>query len=95
MQPLSSSYRDNAGFVFEKHGKIYRYVHPVYEAHFARLMSSRLYDELVKKEWLIAHAEITNIADFDFTEGKILPSGVKTSLPFIVIRFVSRPSRMP
>ncbi len=72
MQPLSSSYRDNAGFVFDQHGKIYRYVHPVYEEHFARLMNSGLYDELVKKEWLIAHRGITNITDFNFTEGKIL-----------------------
>ena len=80
MQPLSSSYRDNAGFVFEKHGKIYRYVHPVYEAHFARLMRSGLYDELVKKSWLIAHEEITNMADFDFTEGKIL---LPQQIPFI------------
>jgi ribosomal protein L11 methylase PrmA len=72
MQALSSSYRDRAGFVFEHHGKIYRYVHPAFMGHFTRLINSGLYDELVRNKWLIPHSEITNITDFIFAEGKVL-----------------------
>ncbi|MGB4844119.1 MAG: hypothetical protein WBP16_06625, partial [Ferruginibacter sp.] len=80
MQPLSSSYRDTDGFVFEQQDKIYRYVHPRYQQHYDRLMNSGLYDELIKKGWLIAHQEIEDITAFGFTKGKVL---LPEQLPFI------------
>lgn len=72
MQPLSSSYRDTDGFVFEHQGKIYRYVHPKYDPHYSQLMSSGLYNELIKKQYLIAHEELADINEFDMHAGKIL-----------------------
>jgi hypothetical protein len=58
LQPLPSSYRDNDGFVFEMDGQVYRQIHPQYEVHYNALMQSGLYDELVKRKWLISHTEI-------------------------------------
>jgi hypothetical protein len=72
MRSHPASYRDNAGFVFEQGGKVYRYVHPDYEVHYNRLMESGLYDELVKKGKLIAHSEIAERDQFSFADGKVL-----------------------
>jgi hypothetical protein len=80
MQPLPSSYRDNNGFVFKQDGMVYRYVQPVYEEHYARLMNSGLYDELVKSRKLIAHQEIEVPGKFDFKEGRLL---MPEQVPFI------------
>lgn len=80
MQINPASYRDNSGFVFQQEGKIYRYVHSGYEPHYRQLMSSGLYDELVKTKRLIPHQEITNTANFNFTDGNIL---LPEQIPFI------------
>ena len=80
MQTHPASYRDNAGFIFRQEGKVYRYIHPSYNEHYACLMQSGLYDELVKKKMLIAHSEIAEIDKFNFTEGKVL---YPEQVPFI------------
>jgi hypothetical protein len=80
MQTHPASYRDTSGFVFKHNGKMYRYVHTRYQAHYAQLMSSGLYDELVKKNQLIAHQEITEVTSFGFTDGKVL---LPQQIPFI------------
>lgn len=80
MTPHPASYRDNSGFVFRHNGIVYRYVQPVYQPHYDQLMSSGLYDELVKQNRLIAHQEIAATNDFGFTGGKILQP---EQLPFI------------
>jgi len=80
MQPHPASYRDTSGFIFKQDGLVYRYVHPAYEMHYAKLMDSGLYDELVKKGKLIAHSEIAGLTTFGFTEGKVL---LPEQLPFI------------
>jgi hypothetical protein len=72
MQPNPASYRDSSGFVFMQNGKVYRNMHPDYEMHYNQLMNSGLYDELVKTKRLIAHQEITEISEFNFTKGKVL-----------------------
>ncbi len=72
MNPHPASYRDTAGFIFKRDGLIYRYVHPRYDMHFTRLMESGLYEELVTKAKLIAHADMTPSGMFDFPEGKVL-----------------------
>ena len=79
MQPLPSSYRDNDGFVFEKDGQVYRHIHPQYEAHYSSLVKSGLYDELVKKNWLIPHTE-TDDADANAGQGRIIHP---EQIPFI------------
>lgn len=80
MKALPSSYRDNAGFVFTNNGKVYRYIHPLYEEHYTTLFKSRLYEELTNKGWLISHKEIEDISVFNFIEGKVL---LPTQIPFI------------
>lgn len=80
MQSHPASYRDTSGFVFRHEGAVYRYVHPNYEVHFTKLMSSGLYDELVKKQRLITHKEITESNKFDIAPGRIL---LPEQIPFI------------
>ncbi|HEX2682306.1 MAG TPA: hypothetical protein VHL77_00135, partial [Ferruginibacter sp.] len=72
MQINPASYRDTAGFIFQQEGMIYRYVHPVYETHYARLMESGLYDELVGKGWLVAHEDLKEKEGFGFKSGRVL-----------------------
>ena len=80
MHSHPASYRDSEGFVFQQHGKVYRYLHTSYEVHYTKLMNSGLYDELVKKAMLIAHTEITETAAFGFTDGRVL---LPEQIPFI------------
>src|ERR1700754_384415 len=75
-----ASYRDNSGYIFEHDRKFYRYIHPVYEPHYHQLMNSGLYDELTKAKKLITHQETTDIAAFNFTEGRVL---LPEQIPFI------------
>ena len=80
MNPHPASYRDTSGFVFKQNGIVYRHVHPNYELHYTQLMKSGLYDELVKKEMLIAHQEITEKDTFNFSDGSVL---LPNQIPFI------------
>ena len=80
MQINPASYRDTAGFIFQQADKIYRYVHTRYDEHYTRLMESGLYDELVENKKLIPHQEITDKANFNFTDGRIL---LPKQIPFI------------
>ncbi len=79
MQPLPSSYRDNNGFVFEMDGQVYRQIHPQYQVHYKQLMQSGLYDELVKKNWLIPHTEIEN-KELNVSGGSVIHP---VQIPFI------------
>ena len=54
---LPSSFRDPSGFLFERDGELYRQVNSSYKPHFDALMSSGLYDALVKAGLLVAHAD--------------------------------------
>lgn len=80
MQTHPASYRDKSGFVFEQGGKIYRYVHPDYDIHYTQLMSSGLYEDVVKKGQLIAHHEISEIQQFGFADGRVV---LPDQIPFI------------
>ncbi len=80
MQILPSSYRDTDGFVFEKHGQVYRFIHPRYETHYNRLMKSGLYNELVLRGWLIAHGEIDDKNNMGLGEGRVIHP---EQIPFI------------
>ncbi|MBS1600359.1 MAG: SAM-dependent methyltransferase [Bacteroidetes bacterium] len=50
-----ASFRDPSGFIFFAKGNYYRQVNQSYATDFERLMSSGLYESLVKKKLLIAH----------------------------------------
>jgi len=56
---LPSSFRDVAGFVFEKDGVLYRQVNHHGARAYDRLMSSGLYRKLVDERLLIPHEEVS------------------------------------
>ena len=63
-EPLSASFRDPSGFMFMADGALYRQVNKVYAPHYRQLMESGLYEQLVKRAWLVAHEEVeTPVAD--------------------------------
>ncbi len=80
--PLSSSYRDNAGFVFTHHHKIYRCINPVYFPHYEMLMQSGLYTELTNSGRLVKHEEVSaqNLPNYDTNNKKII---LPEQIPFI------------
>jgi hypothetical protein len=55
---LPSSFRDPSGFVFVEDGELYRQVNESYRAQYDHLMSSGLYDRLVRDGLLVAHTEV-------------------------------------
>ena len=54
---VSGSFRDPAGFMFERDGVLYRQVNRPYERDYAKLTGSGLYDALVKERLLVPHVE--------------------------------------
>jgi len=55
---IKSSFRDPSGFLFFHEGVLYRQINEIYKEHYDHLMSSGLYDALVKDGLLIPHEEI-------------------------------------
>lgn len=60
-RPLSSSFRDPSGFVFEKDGRLLRQINRPYQTQYERLMGSGLYGRLVELGLLIPHREVQNL----------------------------------
>lgn len=56
--PYPSSFRDPSGFVFEQSNTLYRQVNQSYKEHYDQLISSGLYEYLVKNKLLIPHIEV-------------------------------------
>ena len=57
-QVLSGSFRDPSGFLFRHNGILYRQINPAYGLEYEHLMSSGLYKDLVRREYLIPHEEV-------------------------------------
>lgn len=55
---IQSSFRDPSGFIFKRDGVFYRQVNISYRDNYDLMMSSGLYDALVKSGLLIPHAEV-------------------------------------
>ena len=55
---LPSSFRDPAGFLFKKGDTLYRQVNKSYANDYDALISSGLYDALIKAKLLIPHKEV-------------------------------------
>lgn len=55
---LGASFRDPSGFLFSRGGILYRQVNQAYAAEYDRLMTSGLYEKLVKARLLIPHEEV-------------------------------------
>ena len=53
-----ASFRDPAGFMFWKHGVLYRQINRGYADTFQRLEESGIYGELIEKGWLIQHERV-------------------------------------
>jgi ribosomal protein L11 methylase PrmA len=56
-QEIEGSFRDPAGFVFRRDGKIYRQVNQCYEEQFLLVEKSGLFDELFRDGLLIPHTD--------------------------------------
>jgi ribosomal protein L11 methylase PrmA len=56
---IAASFRDPSGFVFMKDGTLYRRVNEAYARSYDTLMTSGLYDELVRREYLVPHEEVS------------------------------------
>ena len=63
-QRVAGSFRDPAGFVFERDGVLYRQINRSFAAEFAQLSSSGLYDALVEASVLVPH-EVVDVAAAD------------------------------
>lgn len=74
-----ASFRDPSGFIFTQEGKTYRQVNMAYKAHYEHLVTSKLYQILIDKNWLIKHEE------FDCSN-----NGYKVLLP-TQLSFISYP----
>ncbi|MCB1182914.1 SAM-dependent methyltransferase [bacterium] len=81
--PLGASFRDPAGFLFRRDGRLYRQVNASAAADLALLHGSGLYDELVGDGLLIPHAD----ADVALAPA---PGAVRVIAPEIV-PFISHP----
>jgi hypothetical protein len=57
-QKNSASFRDPNGFIFSRDNLLYRQINHIYAADYDRLMSSGLYEKLVKAGLLITHSEV-------------------------------------
>lgn len=60
---LAGSFRDPAGYVFQRNGIIYRQITPTGADAYRALMGSGVYDALVAEGLLIAHEEIEETED--------------------------------
>jgi len=56
---VPASFRDPSGFLFTRDGELYRQVNACYHENFDRLISSRLYQDLVGRALLIPHEEVS------------------------------------
>lgn len=57
-----ASFRDPDGWVFFRDGVVFRQVNRAYQPHYDRLLSSGLYDALVKADLLVRHEEAPDAA---------------------------------
>lgn len=79
-QPLSSSFRDPSGFIFEEGGNLYRKVRVSYSENFKQLTQSGLYITLVGKGLLVPHEDSDIEVDRTGSTYKILKPAL---IPFI------------
>jgi ribosomal protein L11 methylase PrmA len=57
-QTISASFRDPSGFLFTREQKLYRQVNRSYQDNYDQLLTSGLYEKLVKAQLLIPHKEV-------------------------------------
>ncbi|OGK38554.1 hypothetical protein A3F34_01235 [Candidatus Roizmanbacteria bacterium RIFCSPHIGHO2_12_FULL_44_10] len=57
--PIPASYKDPAGFVYRHDGTIYRQINRRAKPDYDQLMSSGLYEELIVREQMMSHKEVS------------------------------------
>jgi hypothetical protein len=67
----SASFRDPSGNVFRRNGKLFRQVNPCYAKQYETLISTGLYDYLIRRKHMIAHKEVDEQGIYD-TSFKVL-----------------------
>ena len=72
IEPLASSFRDPAGFVFKQKDRFYRAVTHRHKVPYEKLMHSGLYASLIEKKLLLPHSEIYNSTVPDGSLYKVL-----------------------
>jgi hypothetical protein len=77
---LSSSFRDPCGFLFYRDGILYRQINESYKRNYDALVKNGLYDELITKELLISHQEVSLSAEKSDTVYRIIRP---QKIPFI------------
>jgi ribosomal protein L11 methylase PrmA len=82
-QREASSFRDPAGFIFTRNGKVFRQVDAEGEEDYRALMESGLYGELVEARLLVPHEELEL--------GQAFSTGARAVLEPVQIPFVSYP----
>lgn len=76
---VTSSFRDPAGFLFKQSGRLFRQIEANHFDNYHLLMSSGLYQKLVKENLLIAHDEVT------------VASNVEKVIEPVLVPFISYP----
>lgn len=77
---IPSSFRDPSGFLFYRHGSIYRQINMYYKENYDHLMNSGLYESLINAGLLIEYKEV----DVEGTHPNIAYKIIKpVSIPFI------------
>jgi putative effector of murein hydrolase LrgA (UPF0299 family) len=74
-----SSYKDPSGFIYSKDGKMFRQINASYKRQYDHLMTSGLYDELIRKKLLVSHEEVKAASNREDVYKTIRP----TVIPFI------------
>ncbi|MBI4845853.1 MAG: SAM-dependent methyltransferase [Candidatus Omnitrophica bacterium] len=77
---MQSSFRDPSGFLFFKDGLLYRQINKIYKEHYDHLMSSGIYNRLIKEKLLIPHLEIDGRASGQSEVYKIIQPEL---IPFV------------
>lgn len=80
--PLTSSFRDPSGFLFNYQEKLLRTISPSYQIHYDYLFSSRLFDDLVADKMLVPHEDVTDSfkKNFSFDIYKVIEP---VQIPFV------------
>lgn len=69
MLPQPISYKDNKAFVYKKDNKYYRCLFNSYKEEYECLMNSGLYKELLEKDLIISHSELSFDETINSSEG--------------------------
>ncbi len=68
----SASFRDPSGFIFSRHGQVFRQINESYKDNYDLLMQSGLYNKLVEQNLLIPHDEVEAEPPIPSTSYKII-----------------------